>query len=76
MLINPPGKKKKSEFDLTPSGPLAPAGDSDGQTLNVTKTRSCSEGCLELEKTRPEAYKIPVKQKKQSWKWELRIRLF
>lgn len=76
MLINPPGKKK-SEFDLTPSGPLAPAGgDSDGQTLNVTKTRSCSEGCLELEKTCPEAYKIPVKQKKQSWKWKLRIRLF
>lgn len=75
MLINPPGKR--SEFGLTPSGSLAPAGgDSDGQTLNVTKPRSCSEGCLELEQTCPEACKIPVKQKEQSWKWKLRIRLF
>lgn len=27
----------------------------------------------ELEKTCPEAFKIPVKQKEQSWKWKLRI---
>lgn len=80
MLINPSGKKTtktKSAFGLTPSGPLAPAGrDSDGQTLNVTKPKRCCECCLELEETRPEACKIPVKQKEQSWKWKLRIGLF
>lgn len=73
MLINPPGKK--GEFGLTSSGSLAPArGDGDGENLKGDN-RSCSEGCLELEETCPETPKIPDKQKEQSWKWKLRIKL-